>query len=319
MSPGTIVVALGGNAVAPPGVRPSIANQFRHTRSSLGTIVELAREGWHIAIVHGNGPQVGDELLRNEIAADQVEPLPLGVLVAATAGWMGYMIQQSLQNALAQAGLSRAAVTLVTQTLCDDHDPDLRHPTKPIGHPLDLPRLARLRQRREVVAEERPGRWRRMAPSPQPIRVVEAELVGKLVAAGTIVIACGGGGPPVYHDRAKHGLEGLDAVVDKDRTAATLAETIGARTLLLLTNVDAVFRDFGTPHQQPLRRLSLEEADALLSGDALGSGSMRPKVEAAVDFVRQGGERAVIAELSQGLAALAGRTGTTITGPGRAA
>ena len=311
MSPGTIVVALGGNAVAPPGVRPSIANQFRHTRSSLGTIVELARAGWKIAVVHGNGPQVGDELLRNEIAADQVEPLPLGVLVAATAGWMGYMIQQSLQNALAQAGVTRAAVTLVTQTLCDAHDPDLHNATKPIGHPLDLPRLARMRQRREPVAEERPGRWRRMAPSPHPQGVVEGELVRHLVDAGTIVIACGGGGPPVYRDAAR-GLEGLDAVVDKDRTSASLARTIGARTLLLLTNVEAVFQDFGTPAQRPLRRLTVAEAEALLTGNALGGGSMRPKVEAAADFVRRGGERAVIAELSQGLPALSGRTGTTI-------
>lgn len=313
MTPGTIVVALGGNAVAPPGVRPSIANQFRHTRASLGSIVELARAGWGIALVHGNGPQVGDELARNEIAADQVEPLPLGVLVAATAGWMGYMIQQSLQNALAQGGVPRAAVTLLTQTLCDADDPDLRKATKPIGHPLDLPRLARMRQRREAVAEERPGRWRRMAPSPRPHGVVEAEIVRRLVDTGTIVIACGGGGTPVYRDPAL-GLEGIDAVVDKDRTAATLAHTIGARALLILTNVDAVYQDFGTPAQRPLRRLSLAQVDALLASGALGSGSMQPKVEAAADFVRQGGERAVIAELAQGLPALAERTGTTIVG-----
>src|SRR5947199_42545 len=132
--PGTIVVALGGNAVAPPGERPTISDQFRHTRASLAPIVDLAREGWRIALVHGNGPQVGDELARNEIAADQVEPLPLGVLVAATAGWMGYMIQQSLQNALARAGVTRQVVTLLTHTLCDPHDPNLRSPTKPIGH-----------------------------------------------------------------------------------------------------------------------------------------------------------------------------------------
>lgn len=311
MSPGIIVVALGGNAVAPPGVRPSIANQFRHTRASLGTVVELARAGWHIALVHGNGPQVGDELSRNEIAGDQVEPLPLGVLVAGTAGWMGYMIQQSLQNALAHGGVHRAAVTLITQTLCDANDPELRRPSKPIGHPLDLPRLARLRQRREPVAEERPGRWRRMAPSPRPGGIVEGDLVRQLVEAGTIVIACGGGGPPVYHDPTL-GLEGIDAVVDKDRTAATLARTIGARTLLILTNVDAVYQDFGTPRQQPLRRLTLAAADALLAGGTLAGGSIRPKVEAAAEFVREGGERAVIAELSQGLPALAGRAGTTI-------
>src|SRR3989442_14337719 len=140
--PGTIVVALGGNAVAPPGERPTIANQFRHTRESLAPIVDLARDGWGIALVHGNGPQVGDELARNEIAADQVEPLPLGVLVAGTAGGVGYMIQQSLQNALARAGVERQGGTLITQTLCDAHDPHLRNPTKPIGHPLGTVALA---------------------------------------------------------------------------------------------------------------------------------------------------------------------------------
>jgi carbamate kinase len=313
VSPGTIVVALGGNAVAPPGVRPSIANQFRHTRASLGSVVELARAGWGIALVHGNGPQVGDELMRNEIAADQVEPLPLGVLVAATAGWMGYMIQQSLQNALAAAGVPRTAVTLVTQTLCDPDDPELRRPSKPIGHPLDLPRLARLRQHREPLIEERPGRFRRLAPSPRPGGVVERDLVRRLVDAGIIVIACGGGGPPVYRDPAL-GLEGLDAVVDKDRTAAALATAIAARALLILTNVDAVYQDFGGPAPRPLRRLTLADTDALLASGALGGGSMQPKVEAAADFVRQGGERAVIAELGQGLPALAGRAGTTIVG-----
>src|SRR4029077_4482914 len=145
--PGTIVVALGGNAVAPPNERPTISNQFRHTRASRAPIVDLARDGWRIALVHGNGPQVGDDLARNELAADQVEPLPLGVLVAATAGWMGYMIQQSLQNALARAGIARQVVTLVTQTLCDANDPNLRQPTKPIGHALDPARVARLQAR----------------------------------------------------------------------------------------------------------------------------------------------------------------------------
>jgi len=313
---GTIVVALGGNAVAPPGERPSIANQFRQTRASLATIVELARAGWHIALVHGNGPQVGDELARNEIAGDQVEPLPLGVLVAGTAGWMGYMIQQSLQNALAKAGVPRAAVTLVTQTVCDRNDPEMRTPSKPIGHALDLQRLSRLRANRVPMIEERLNRWRRLAPSPRPRGVIESDLVRRLVESGTIVIACGGGGPPVYHD-PELGLEGMEAVVDKDRTAAVLARTIGASTLLILTNVDAVYRDFGTPRQEALRRLSLAEADQLLASGELGSGSMRPKVEAAAEFVREGGERAVIAELAQGLDALAGNAGTTIdrTGP----
>ena len=312
MNPGTIVVALGGNAVAPPGERPTISNQFRHTRASLAPIVDLAREGWRIALVHGNGPQVGDELARNEIAADQVEPLPLGVLVAATAGWMGYMIQQSLQNALARAGVERQVVTLITQTLCDPHDPNLRTPTKPIGHALDPVRVARLKARGVPVKEEQRGRWRRLAPSPRPSAVVERDMIHHLVAAGHIVVACGGGGPPVYDDPDLR-LEGLDAVADKDRVAAILGREIDAQVLLILTNVDAVYRGYGTSRQEAIRRLSLAQADHLLAGKELGTGSMRPKVEAAADFVRAGAERAIIAELAQGLAALRGEAGTTIT------
>jgi carbamate kinase len=286
---GTIVVALGGNAVAPARERPTIGNQFRHTRESLAPIVDLARAGWNIALVHGNGPQVGDDLARNELAAGQLEPLPLGVLVAGTAGWMGYMIQQSLQNALRRAGVERTVVTLITQTLVDAGDPRLREPTKPIGH----------------------GKWRRLAPSPQPIAIVERAMVRSLVREGHIVIACGGGGPPVYEDRAL-GLEGIDAVADKDRVAAILGRDIAAQVLLILTDVDAVYRGWGTPAQRAIPRLSLAEADQLLQGEELGTGSMRPKVEAAADFVRTGGERAIIAELAHGPAALQGEAGTTI-------
>ncbi|HEX9610626.1 MAG TPA: carbamate kinase [Gemmatimonadales bacterium] len=312
MPPGTIVVALGGNAVAPPGERPTISNQFRHTRESLAPIVDLAAAGWQIVLVHGNGPQVGDELARNELASDQVEPLPLGVLVAGTAGWMGYMIQQSLQNALARAGVRRNVVTLVTQTLCDAGDPNLRAPSKPIGHALDAVRVARLRARGIPVREEEPGQWRRLAPSPRPVRIVEQEMVGQLVGAGHIVVACGGGGPPVYED-PRLGLEGIDAVADKDWVAATLGREIRAHVLLILTNVDAIYRGWGTPHREAIHRLSLAQADHLLAGKELGTGSMRPKVEAAADFIRAGGERAIIAELASGLAALQGRAGTTIT------
>jgi len=313
-APGSIVVALGGNAVAPPGERPTIGNQFRHTRESLAPIVDLARAGWHIVLVHGNGPQVGDELARNELAADQIEPLPLGVLVAGTAGWMGYMIQQSLQNALARAGVRRTVVTLITQTLCDADDPNLRTPSKPIGHALDSVRVARLQARGVPVREEKPGQWRRLAPSPKPVGIVERDMVRHLVGAGHIVVACGGGGPPVFRD-TRLGLEGIDAVADKDRVAAILGREIEAQVLLILTNVDAVYRAYGTPRQEAIRRLSLAQADHLLAGKELGTGSMRPKVEAAADFVRAGGDgaRAIIAELAHGLAALQGEAGTTIT------
>jgi len=307
--PGTIVIALGGNAVAPPNERPTISNQFRHTRASLAPIVDLAAAGWNIVLVHGNGPQVGDELARNEIAGDQIEPLPLGVLVAGTAGWMGYMIQQSLQNALERAGVQRSVVTMITQTLCHANDPDLRTASKPVGHKLDAAREARLLARGVPVRD-----GRRLAPSPRPIGIVESQMVHDLTVAGYIVIAGGGGGPPVYRD-AKLGLEGIDAVADKDRVAAILGREIGAEVLLILTNVNAVYRGYGTPRQEAIRRLTLAQADHLLTGTELGTGSMRPKVEAAADFVRAGGggERAIIAELVDGLAALRGEAGTTIS------
>jgi carbamate kinase len=162
------------------------------------------------------------------------------------------------------------------------------------------------------VRQERPGEWRRLAPSPKPVRIVEREIVRQLIAAGHVVIACGGGGPPVYED-PRLGFEGIDAVADKDRVAAILGRDIAAQVLLILTNVDAVYRAYGTRHQEAIRRLSLAEADHLLAGKDLGAGSMRPKVEAAADFVRAGGERAIIAELARGLAALGGEAGTTIT------
>lgn len=308
----TAVLALGGNALARAGEPATITNQFRHARASMPPIVELARQGWRIAIVHGNGPQVGDELVRNEAARRLVEPLPLGVLVAATAGWIGYMLQQSLQNALAAAQVRREVITVITQTLVDRYDPALSRPTKPVGHALSEAEARRLREAGRVVGRDGAGAWRRLATSPHPMAIVELPLVRRLLDEGVIVIAAGGGGPPVYDDPLL-GLEGVDAVVDKDRVAAILAAQLGSDVLMILTDVDAVYDGWGTPEARPLRRLSLAGADALIAAGALDAGGMKPKVEAAAGFVRQGGGRAVIARLSEGPAALRGETGTTIT------
>jgi carbamate kinase len=308
----TIVVALGGNALSPSEEPPLVANQFRHTRESLAPIVELARQGWRIAIVHGNGPQVGAALERNEMAVERgIEALPLGVLVAATAGWIGYMIQQSLQNALRAAGVQRRAFTVITQTICRTDDPSLAKPTKPIGFPLAEERVARLRNRGIPVGEGAEG-WRRLAPSPRPQGVVEGALIGDLVRAGHIVIACGGGGPPV-HDAGGGQWEGMEAVVDKDLSAAILARELGADVLLILTKVDALYDAFGTPDARAIPALSVSEAAALLAREDFATGSMGPKVEAAVQFA-QGGGRAVIAQLERGVDALRGHSGTTIGG-----
>jgi carbamate kinase len=307
----TVVVALGGNALGPPGEDVTIYDQFRFTRESLTSVVELAKLGWRIAIVHGNGPQVGDELLRNEMAADVLPEQPLGVLVASTAGWIGYMIQQSLQNSLRKAGVNRLVVTQITQIVVDPESPRMQDPTKFIGRGLTEERAERLRRGSWLVKPDASGVLRRVVASPRPIETIEWNTIRRLVYRGVIVIAAGGGGIPVYLD-PELGLEGVDVVVDKDLAAAVLGCEIGASTLLILTDIDAVYRDFGTEHATPLRRLSLKEAEAMLATDELGRGSMRPKVEAAIRFVRGGGRKALIAQLDQGLAALRGEAGTEI-------
>lgn len=304
----TIVVALGGNALQPAGERGDIHQQFRHTRESLGAIVDLAGKGWHIAIVHGNGPQIGDALLREEFSRAQVPPLPLGVLVAATAGWIGYMIQQSLQNALAAAGVGRAVVTLIAQVSVDAEH---ARPTKPIGRPLDEERARRLETEQGWTVAPAGDRWRRMVPSPQPLGIIEAEQIRRLVADDVIVISAGGGGTPVRHDPVLR-LEGVDAVIDKDRAAEVLAAEIGAAVLLILTNVDGVYRAFGTAHQELLRELRVDAAQNMLAAGEFGAGSMGPKVEAAIAFIRRGGARAIIGRLDRGLDAVNGSAGTAI-------
>ncbi|CAN5717909.1 carbamate kinase [soil metagenome] len=306
-----IVVALGGNALSPAGEAGTIEEQFRHTRESLGAVIALARDGWRIAIVHGNGPQVGHELLRNELAKDHAPPLPLGVLVAGTEGWIGYMIQQSLQNALSEEGIERTVATLVTQVLVSRDDPALTKPEKPIGRVLDEATARRLAGELGWDIAEVRGGWRRVVASPRPLQIVEHVLIRTLVAEGHLVIAAGGGGTPVYRD-PRTGLEGIDAVVDKDRAAAVLAHDIGASVLLILTDVEHVYSGYGTPAERPLRQLPAADAERMLAAGEFGAGSMGPKVEAALQFLREGGERALIARLDQGEMAVRGEAGTEI-------
>src|SRR4051812_21982385 len=199
-STSTAVIALGGIALAPAGERSTIYDQFRHTRESLGPIVDLVRNGWNVCVVHGNGPQVGDELVRNESARLEANPLPLGVLVAATAGWIGYMVQQSLENALRRAGSERDVATIITQVQVNKDDPALRKPTKFIGQPLSTERANELRREGHVVTPDGRGNLRRVVGSPIPQAIHELHTIRRLLDAGTLVIACGGGGAPIYDD-----------------------------------------------------------------------------------------------------------------------
>jgi carbamate kinase len=233
--------------------------------------------------------------------------------VAETAGWIGYMLQQSLQNALSAARVQREVVTVITQTLVDRYDSALSQPTKPIGHAVSAQEAARLREAGRAVGKDGAGAWRRMATSPVPLGVVEFPIIQRLLEAGVLVIAAGGGGPPVYLDPLL-GLEGLDAVVDKDRVSSILATQLGAEVLMILTNVDAVFEGWGTPRARPIRRMTVAQAERMIAEGSLDAGGMKPKIEAASAFVRRSGGRAIIARLSDGPAALRGDTGTTIEG-----
>ncbi len=311
-APRTAVIAVGGNALSPPGERSTIGDQFRHSRESLGPIVDLALDGWRLVVVHGNGPQVGDELVRNEKARSEVAPLPLGVLVAGTAGWIGYMLQQSLENALRKAGSSRDVVTILTQVEVAADDPALRAPKKFIGHGLSVARARELRGEGHAVAKDAKGHFRRVVGSPKPLAIHELGTIRNLVERDTVVIACGGGGVPVYRD-ALLGLEGVDAVVDKDLAAAVLARELGAELLLILTDVDAVYADWGTDQQRAISSMSVAEADSLAAAGAFGEGSMGPKVAAAVGYVRATRGRAIITELSKGRDAVKGSGGTEVT------
>ena len=306
----TAVIALGGNALSPPGERATIADQFRHTRASVASIVDLALDGWKLCVVHGNGPQVGDELTRNEIASAEVEPLPLGVLVASTAGWIGYMVQQSLENALRKAGSRREVVTVITQVEVSPDDPALADPTKYIGHDLTEERARALEKRGQTVKEDE-GKFRRVVGSPAPLAIHEMPIIRSLVERGTIVIACGGGGVPVYCD-TELGLEGVDAVVDKDLAAAVIANGLGADLFMILTDVDAVYSDYGTTRQQAFAKMTVADAMRLDAAGEFGEGSMAPKVRAAVDYVRRTRGRAIITALARGREGVRGSAGTTI-------
>ena len=307
----TAVIAIGGNALSPPGEQSTIADQFRHTRESLGPIVDLALDGWRVVVVHGNGPQVGDELVRNEKARSEVAPLPLGVLVAGTAGWIGYMLQQSMENALRKAGNSRDVVTVLTQVEVAADDPALKDPKKFIGHGLSVVRARELRAQGHPVKRDANGRFRRVVGSPRPVAIHELSTIKALLERDSLVIACGGGGIPIYRDPVL-GLEGVDAVVDKDLAAAVLARELGAELLLILTDVDAVYTGWGTEQQRVISSMTVAEADKLASEGAFGEGSMGPKVAAATDYVRRTKGRAIITELSKGRAAVQGAGGTEI-------
>jgi carbamate kinase len=299
----TSVVALGGNALMRPGERGTAAEQRANLREAAAALRPLLAEA-ELVVTHGNGPQVGNELIRQERAAEEAPPLPLYLAVAQTQAEIGALIESELSPV---AG--RPVVCLLTHVLVDEDDPAFEEPSKPVGPFYDEAKARQLEDERgwQVVHDAGRG-WRRVVPSPVPLEVVELEAIRSLLAAGSIVVACGGGGIPATR-RGEH-LAGIDAVIDKDRASSLLARALGADRFVILTEVPAVYAGFGSDAQEELRELSVEQAEALLP--ELAAGSMRPKVEASVEFVRATGREALITSPAALGDALEGRTGTRI-------
>jgi carbamate kinase len=298
----TRVVALGGNSLVRPGERGTAAEQRANLREACASLRPLL-EG-ELVVTHGNGPQVGNELLRQERAADEAPQLPLYLAVAQTQAEIGALLTSELEPV---AG--RLVACLLTHVLVHEDDPAFGEPTKPIGPFYAEDRAHELEHDRgwSVVFDAGRG-WRRVVPSPDPLQVVELEAVRALLRAGAIVVACGGGGVPVVR-RGQH-LAGIDAVIDKDRVSALLARDLEAERLVILTDVPAVYRGFGTPRQEELRELTKAEAQELLP--ELAAGSMEPKLEACIDYVEATGNDALITSSAELGAALAGRAGTRV-------
>lgn len=305
------VVALGGNAISVGG-NSTIYEEFANTRSSLKGILPLIEQGYELVITHGNGPQVGNKLAQVEATMDRIPPLPLGVLVADTEGSIGYMIQQSLQNALHRRKINRSVVTVVTQVIVDKNDPSILNPTKPIGqfYPQEVAEKLAKEQNWHIVEDAGRG-WRRVVPSPMPLQIVEKNIIKRLFEEDVIVIAAGGGGIPIYlEDDGTY--EGIDAVIDKDYASAVLANDLDADLLVILTGVDRVAIGFNTPNCQYLDRLTVAEAEKHLAAGEFPKGSMGPKIKAAINYLKAGGKEVLISSVERAAEAIAGETGTRI-------
>jgi carbamate kinase len=309
----TAVVALGGNAITKKGVPDTIANQFKHTRQSLAGIVPLVKDGYGLVITHGNGPQVGNALFRIELSRDKAPLLPLGICVADTEGGMGYMIEQSLQNRLRSEKIDTDVVTIISQVIVDKDDPSIANPSKFIGQFYTHEEAKRFAKERGWSMKKDSDRgWRRVVPSPIPLKTINASAIKALVDAGTIVIASGGGGVPVCIDD-NGDYEGVDAVIDKDRASALLAAETGADLLLILTDVDKVALNFGELNQTFLDTVTLDEMKAYAAEGHFPPGSMGPKIEAAISFIENGGREVIITSIEKAHEAVIGDTGTRMT------
>jgi carbamate kinase len=307
------VVAMGGNSLIDPALAPTVENQFAITAGAVVPIAELVAQGERLILTHGNGPQVGFMQLRVEMARGVLHEVPLDSLVADSQGGIGYMIQMTLRGELERRGVAAEVATLLTEVEVDPHDQAFEEPTKPIGKFYGLAESQELTAKYgwQMVEDSHRG-YRRVVPSPSPVRIVELVTIRRLTDAGVIVIACGGGGIPVMR-REDGRTRGIECVIDKDRASAVLAVELGAKRLIITTGVDAVCADFMTPQQRTLRETTVSEIRELGAQGQFPPGSMRPKMDAALYFLNRGGEEVFVCRPEALAEALAGRAGTRIT------
>lgn len=311
------LVAIGGNALIQAGEPATVAAERTHIARICHAIADLVSGGWRVLITHGNGPQVGAALLRSERAAGEAYPLPLDVCVASTQGEMGFLLQQSLGEILQARDISRPVATVLTQVVVAPDDPAIARPTKPVG-PFYSPTEADARRRLGwTMIEEPPHGYRRVVASPEPLEIVEEPVIRTLLGAGIVAITLGGGGIPVV--RRDHRLDGVEAVVDKDLASALLAGRLRVDLLVLSTDVDRVYVDFGRPHARGLNDVAADELRRYAEAGHFPPGTMGPKVDAALRFVEAGGREAIVTSYDQLAAALQGRAGTHVFADARAA
>ncbi len=308
----TLVIALGGNSITRAGEPGTIPQQFEHTAETLQHLAPLLRSDARIVITHGNGPQIGNILIRVEEGERRVPRLPLDTCVSDSQGGMGYMIQRVACELFRRENLQRTAATIITQVLVSEGDPDLVHPSKPIGQFYGADEIEKIRADRPhwEMREMEAGRWRRVVASPRPLRIIESDAIDCLLDAGILVIAAGGGGIPVAWEGPR--LVGVEGVIDKDLVSSLLARDLHAHKLIIVTSVDRVAVRFGRPDQRWLDTVSVQQAREYLAAGEFPAGSMGPKIEAAIEFVSQGGEECIITSTEHVAEAVNGSGGTHI-------
>ncbi|WGS64638.1 carbamate kinase [Marinitoga aeolica] len=306
------VVAIGGNAMNRPGEKPTAENMFKNIRVTASYLADMIEMDYDIIITHGNGPQVGNLLLQQDIAKNTIPPFPMDVLGAMTQGYLGYMIVQELKNVLKERKIERDVAAVVTQIVVDKNDPGFQNPTKPVGPFYNEEDAKKMMEEKGWIFKEDAGRgWRRVVPSPIPLDAIEKNTIKDLIENDVIVVAGGGGGIPVIIDE-NGDVKGVEAVIDKDRASALLAKILNADEFIILTAVEKVYLNFNKPNQKALDTITIAEAEKYIEEGHFAKGSMLPKIESCISFVKDSGKPALITDMEKLKDALEGKTGTKI-------